>query len=150
MRFSFMSGMAFRIATLKKLVCTAFIHNDLIRKAIIVNSLFEKGCCILFITTLRQHEIKRITVTRSSLPITLATEPEIVRAENLFFTLEPGEHRDLQQARKMTGVMVYLSRLRLVDGELLIIASSDNSRQAPDSSSSPRPDPTRGRNIGSK
>jgi hypothetical protein len=31
----------------------------LIRKAIIVNSLFEKGCCSLFITTLRQHEIKR-------------------------------------------------------------------------------------------
>jgi hypothetical protein len=33
-----------------------------IRKAIIVNNLFEKGCCSLFITTLRQHEIKRITV----------------------------------------------------------------------------------------
>jgi transposase-like protein len=42
---------------------TLDIHNDLIRKAIIVNSLFEKGCCSLFITTLRQHEIKRITVT---------------------------------------------------------------------------------------
>jgi transposase-like protein len=25
--------------------------------------LFEKGCCSVFITTLRQHEIKRITVT---------------------------------------------------------------------------------------
>jgi hypothetical protein len=34
-------------------------------KAIIVNGLFEKGCCSLFITTIRQHEIKRITVAEN-------------------------------------------------------------------------------------
>jgi hypothetical protein len=90
MRFSFMSGMAFRIATLKRSwkkeglmlimphsivglsvmppplqqkLTLSFIHNDLIRKAIIVNCLLEKGSCSVFITVLRQHEIKRITVT---------------------------------------------------------------------------------------
>jgi hypothetical protein len=49
--------------TLNRWVIRYSPNNDLIRKAIIVNSLFEKGCCSLFITTLRKHEIKRITVT---------------------------------------------------------------------------------------
>jgi hypothetical protein len=45
-------------------VCATFIHNDLIRKAIIVNCLLEKGRCSVFITALRP-----------SLSLMLATEP---------------------------------------------------------------------------
>jgi hypothetical protein len=55
MQFSFMSGMVFRIPT--------FIHNDLIRKAIIVNCLLEKGSGSVFITEHRQHENNRTLFT---------------------------------------------------------------------------------------
>jgi len=43
-------------------VSTTFIHDDFIRKSILVNRLFEKGCCCLFITMLREHKINRITL----------------------------------------------------------------------------------------
>lgn len=55
---------------------------------------------------------------------------KIVRVEVLFRLLKVGEQWAIQQAREITGVKVYLSCLRLVDGELLIIASSDKTHSA--------------------
>jgi hypothetical protein len=47
-----------------------------------------------------------------------------VQARQLFHTLKPGETLVLAGARKMTGTAVYLSALRLEDGELLIVATA--------------------------
>lgn len=47
-----------------------------------------------------------------------------VQARHLFRTLKPGETLVLAGARKMTGAAVYLSALRLDDGELLIVATA--------------------------
>jgi hypothetical protein len=41
----------------------------------------------------------------------------------LFHSLKTGEELILREAKRMTGVEVYLSALRLEDGELLIVAS---------------------------
>lgn len=46
-----------------------------------------------------------------------------VQAKQLFQPLKAGEELVLQEAKRMTGVDVYLSALRLQDGELLIVAS---------------------------
>jgi putative transposase len=42
------------------------VDHATIRQAIIVNCLLEKGSGSVFITALRQHEIKRITLTINS------------------------------------------------------------------------------------
>ncbi len=47
-----------------------------------------------------------------------------VQARQLFRTLKPGESLVLAGVRKMTGTAVYLSALRLDDGELLIVATA--------------------------
>lgn len=47
-----------------------------------------------------------------------------VQAKNLFRFLKPGEKLTLPEARGMTGLKVYLSGLRLQDGELLIVATN--------------------------
>lgn len=49
---------------------------------------------------------------------------ELMQAHCLFRFLKIGERLVIQQARTMTNVDIYLSALRLEDGELLIIASS--------------------------
>jgi hypothetical protein len=46
-----------------------------------------------------------------------------IQAKQLFQFLKAGESLALREAKKMTGVDVYLSGLRLEDGELLIVAS---------------------------
>lgn len=46
------------------------------------------------------------------------------QAKNLFRFLKPGEKAVIQGRRMMTGVAVYLTGLRLADGELLIVAAS--------------------------
>ena len=46
-----------------------------------------------------------------------------VQAKNLFRFLKPGEKLVIIGARKMTGVDVFLSALRLDDGQLLIVAT---------------------------
>jgi transposase len=48
----------------------------------------------------------------------------LVQAKRLFQSLQAGEALVLLAAKTMTGVEVYLSALRLADGELLIVASS--------------------------
>lgn len=47
-----------------------------------------------------------------------------VQAKRLFFLLKRGEKIAIKEPRKVTGVSVYLTAMRLDDGELLIIASS--------------------------
>ena len=47
-----------------------------------------------------------------------------VRAEKLFSFLKSGEQLFIDKPRRMTGVDIYLSALRLHEGELLIIAAS--------------------------
>jgi Transposase DDE domain len=49
---------------------------------------------------------------------------ESIQAKQLFQFLKAGEAHTLATAKTMTGVVVFLSGLRLSDGELLIIASS--------------------------
>jgi len=53
-----------------------------------------------------------------------------VRVETLFRFLKVGESLTIQGLRKMTGLEVYLSCLRLEDGELLIIASTKQAELA--------------------
>jgi|LakMenEpi05Nov12_1017451.scaffolds.fasta_scaffold02886_1 hypothetical protein len=48
---------------------------------------------------------------------------ELVRAEKLFLFLKVGEQLFIDKPRQMTGVQVYLTALRLHDGELVIIAT---------------------------
>jgi hypothetical protein len=52
------------------------------------------------------------------------SQGQAVQAKNLFRFLKPGETQVIQGTRKMTGVDVYLTALRLDDGELLILVSS--------------------------
>ena len=49
---------------------------------------------------------------------------KLLRAENLFRRLSKGEHVVFFKPRKMLGQNVYLSALRLDDGELLILVSN--------------------------
>ena len=49
---------------------------------------------------------------------------ELVRAEKLFLFLKVGEQMFIDKPRCMTGVDIYLTALRLHEGELLIIAAS--------------------------
>jgi len=51
------------------------------------------------------------------------SQGKAVQAKQLFQFLKPGEELVLREAKRMTGVDVYLSGLRLEDGELLIVAS---------------------------
>jgi hypothetical protein len=53
-----------------------------------------------------------------------------VQAKQLFQLLKPGESLALLEAKRMTGVDVYLSGLRLEDGELLIVATDKTSPDA--------------------
>jgi hypothetical protein len=53
-----------------------------------------------------------------------------VQAKQLFQSLKVGEALALREVKRMTGVDVYLSALRLEDGELLIVASD---KSCPDS-----------------
>jgi transposase len=54
-----------------------------------------------------------------------------VQVKSLFRHLKAAEHCTIEEPRLITGVWVYLTALRLSDGELLIIASSKNDgRQA--------------------
>jgi hypothetical protein len=46
-----------------------------------------------------------------------------VHVDRLFYALKPGEVRRLSNARRLGTCTVYLSWLRLSDGELLIVAS---------------------------
>ena len=46
-----------------------------------------------------------------------------VGIDRLFYDLKPGEHRVIQNKRKLWKQQVYLSALRLTDGELLIVAT---------------------------
>jgi hypothetical protein len=51
------------------------------------------------------------------------SQGHFVQAQGLFHALKPGETLVLAGARKMTGTAVYLSALRLDDGELLMVAT---------------------------
>ena len=62
----------------------------------------------------------------AKIPNSTGTE---VPAKNLFRFLKPGEKLILPGARKMTEVAVYISGLRLDDGELLIIATDQQGDQ---------------------
>jgi hypothetical protein len=53
-----------------------------------------------------------------------------VDIDALFYDLKPGEQRVLQGLYKLWGQKVYLSALRLIDGELLIVAT-DHLMEAP-------------------
>lgn len=53
-----------------------------------------------------------------------------VQVKQLFQFLKAGESLTLEKAKRMTGVNVYLSCLRLEDGELLIVASNKLCREA--------------------
>lgn len=55
---------------------------------------------------------------------------ELVQAQLLFRFLKAGEKLVIEQARMLSDVPVYLSALRLEDGELLIVASSLNANDA--------------------
>ncbi|MDP3561641.1 MAG: IS4 family transposase, partial [Legionellaceae bacterium] len=46
-----------------------------------------------------------------------------VGIDGLFYDLKPGEHRVIQNKRKLWKQQVYLSALRLTDGKLLIVAT---------------------------
>jgi Transposase DDE domain len=52
------------------------------------------------------------------------SQGELLRAEKLFWFLKIGEQMFIDKPRRMTGVDIYLTALRLHDGELLIIAAS--------------------------
>ena len=55
--------------------------------------------------------------------ITTNTRGLEVSIDALFYDLKPGEQRVLRGLRKLWGQRVYLSALRLADGELLIVAT---------------------------
>jgi hypothetical protein len=58
------------------------------------------------------------------------SQGESVQVKNLFRFLKPGEQTVIQGSRKMTGADVYLTGLRLSDGELLIVAADQPSDNA--------------------
>jgi hypothetical protein len=55
---------------------------------------------------------------------------ELVAVQHLFWTLKAGEEQKLAGVRNMNGVAVYLSALRLPDGELLIVVAGYDSDKA--------------------
>lgn len=61
---------------------------------------------------------------------TTNAQGERVRVDQLCYTLKPGEKRIIQNARPLGEHPVYLSGLRLSDGELLIVASDHFDSQA--------------------
>lgn len=52
-----------------------------------------------------------------------------VQVKNLFLHLKPAESLTIEDPRLITGVPVYLTALRLSDGEFLIVASNKNDEQ---------------------
>jgi len=60
---------------------------------------------------------------------TTNSQGQEVPVQNLFRDLKAAEQLALEDRRLITGVGVYLTALRLNDGELLILASSQNNRQ---------------------
>ena len=52
-----------------------------------------------------------------------------MQVKNLFLPLKPAESLTIEEPRLITGVPVYLTALRLIDGEFLIVASSKNEGQ---------------------
>ncbi len=58
------------------------------------------------------------------------SQGELVQAKQLFHFLKAGETLSLREIKTMTGVEVYLSALRLEDGELLIVVSDKLSHDA--------------------
>ncbi|MBK8754117.1 MAG: hypothetical protein IPL99_29690 [Candidatus Competibacteraceae bacterium] len=52
-----------------------------------------------------------------------------MQVKNLFLHLKPAESFTIEDPRLITGVPVYLTALRLSDGEFLIVASSKNDGQ---------------------
>jgi Transposase DDE domain len=55
--------------------------------------------------------------------ISTNSQGQKTRVDQLFYTLKPGEIKHLSQLRPLGQCKVYLSALRLADGELLIVAS---------------------------
>jgi len=55
---------------------------------------------------------------------------ELAPVQHLFWSLKAGETQRLDGVRNMNGVDVYLSALRLQDGELLIVAAGNASDHA--------------------
>lgn len=55
--------------------------------------------------------------------ITTNAKGQSVKVDKLFLQLKPGEYRVLKGKRKVTGQDVFLSALRLSDGDLLVLAT---------------------------
>lgn len=60
---------------------------------------------------------------------TTNSQGQEVQVKNLFLHLKPAESFTIEEPRLITKVAVYLTALRLSDGELLIVASSKNDGQ---------------------
>ncbi|MBK8755078.1 MAG: transposase [Candidatus Competibacteraceae bacterium] len=60
---------------------------------------------------------------------TTNSQGQEVQVKNLFLHLKPAESFTIEDPRLITGVPVYLTALRLSDGEFLIVASSKNDGQ---------------------
>lgn len=60
---------------------------------------------------------------------TTNSQGQEVQVQNLFLHLKVAEQLTIEDPRLITDVFVYLTALRLSDGELIIIASSKNDRQ---------------------
>jgi hypothetical protein len=56
--------------------------------------------------------------------ISANSQNQRTRVDCLFYTLKPGDIKHLSQLRPLGQCKVYLSALRLADGELLIVASN--------------------------
>jgi hypothetical protein len=76
---------------------------------------------------LKKQEIDFVIRIKKNFKVTNSRGLE-VPAKNLFLFLKPGEQLVIPKARKMLDIEVYLSALRLSDGQLLIVAA----RQASD------------------
>ncbi|MBK8753764.1 MAG: transposase [Candidatus Competibacteraceae bacterium] len=61
---------------------------------------------------------------------TTNSQGQEVPVQNLFLHLKLAEQLTLEDSRLITGVKVYLTALRLKDGELLILASSKKGQQS--------------------
>lgn len=61
--------------------------------------------------------------------ISTNSQNQRTRVDRLFYTLKPGEIKCLSQLRPLGQCEIYLSALRLADGELLIVASNRVSTQ---------------------
>lgn len=62
--------------------------------------------------------------------ISANSQGQRTRVDRLFYTLKPGEIGQLRQLRPLGQCQVYLSALRLADGELLIVASRNLDQDA--------------------